>query len=371
MGRVRGVPRWKHDLPLDRELGLVSGFTLPVVTTLTRLCAQMAFASARDVFGLFAWSPAASGCGWWTRWARRRFPGDAAGRREASDHRGRQGRPTIPAQRRARAKARGENARARSQSPSTRAAACAPRTGQEEQEREDGGGGRAVHASSGRTMAVWMREQACLCDLRELPGAVRGIRVEAVKRGGHPKPCGRPRRRRRDALEPANGVLSGRGGRGITSWSSGLPEGACRGTRRRRKISRRGSPRRRSDFEKDCSAKCSPRSRVPSRPQLKPAPATSIGARSSAMSWPTSPRTPSACTMPSFANRTSTSAVASSKAPSGTGGRASRWPGMRWGRDRAEAVLHLRCVLLNGRGTQHHVARGPQACAAARTCKAS
>ena len=23
-------------------------------------------------------------------------------------------------------------------------------------------------------------------------------------------------------------------------------------------------------------------------------------------------------------------------------------PGMRWGRDRAEAVLHLRCVLING-----------------------
>jgi len=58
VGRVRGAPRWKHDLPLDRELGLVSGFTLPVVTTLTRLCAQMAFASARDVFrSLFAWSP--------------------------------------------------------------------------------------------------------------------------------------------------------------------------------------------------------------------------------------------------------------------------------------------------------------------------
>jgi hypothetical protein len=58
VGRVRGVPSWKRDLPLDRELGLVSGFTLPVVTTLTRLCAQMAFASAREVFrSIFEWSP--------------------------------------------------------------------------------------------------------------------------------------------------------------------------------------------------------------------------------------------------------------------------------------------------------------------------
>jgi hypothetical protein len=34
-------------------------------------------------------------------------------------------------------------------------------------------------------------------------------------------------------------------------------------------------------------------------------------------------------------------------------------PGMRWGRDRAEAVLHLRCVLLNGqwKAFEHHVAR--------------
>jgi hypothetical protein len=58
VGRVPEAPRWQRDLPLDRELGLVSGFTLPVVTTLTRLCAQMAFASARDVFRcIFEWSP--------------------------------------------------------------------------------------------------------------------------------------------------------------------------------------------------------------------------------------------------------------------------------------------------------------------------
>jgi hypothetical protein len=58
VGRVAGVPRWKRDLPLDRELGLVSGFTVSVVMTVTRLCAQMAFASARDVFrDFFGWSP--------------------------------------------------------------------------------------------------------------------------------------------------------------------------------------------------------------------------------------------------------------------------------------------------------------------------
>lgn len=58
VGKVVGVPRWARDLPLDRELGLSSGFTAPVVTTLTRLCAQMAFAQARETFGtIFGWSP--------------------------------------------------------------------------------------------------------------------------------------------------------------------------------------------------------------------------------------------------------------------------------------------------------------------------
>lgn len=58
VGRVPGLPRWKRDLPLDRELGLASGFTVSVVMTLTRLCAQMAFAPARDVFrNIFGWSP--------------------------------------------------------------------------------------------------------------------------------------------------------------------------------------------------------------------------------------------------------------------------------------------------------------------------
>ena len=47
-----------RDLPLMRELGLPAGFTLPVVTLFARLCAMMAFAQARALFGsLFGWSP--------------------------------------------------------------------------------------------------------------------------------------------------------------------------------------------------------------------------------------------------------------------------------------------------------------------------
>lgn len=41
-----------------RELGLPAGFTLPVVTLFGRLCAMMAFAQARGLFrSLFGWSP--------------------------------------------------------------------------------------------------------------------------------------------------------------------------------------------------------------------------------------------------------------------------------------------------------------------------
>jgi hypothetical protein len=50
-----GGPR---DLPLMRELGLPAGFTLPVVTLFGRLCAMMAFAPARGLFrSLFGWCP--------------------------------------------------------------------------------------------------------------------------------------------------------------------------------------------------------------------------------------------------------------------------------------------------------------------------
>jgi hypothetical protein len=50
-GRRIGLSR-RHrcDLPLDRELNLCGGFSLGVVTAMTRLCAQMAFASARENF---------------------------------------------------------------------------------------------------------------------------------------------------------------------------------------------------------------------------------------------------------------------------------------------------------------------------------
>lgn len=47
-----------RDLPLMRELGLPAGFTLPVVTLFGRLCAMMAFAQARTLFrSVFGWSP--------------------------------------------------------------------------------------------------------------------------------------------------------------------------------------------------------------------------------------------------------------------------------------------------------------------------
>ncbi len=58
VGRLVGWKRAARDLPLDRELGLCGGFSLLAVTTLVRLCAQMAFASARTTFrDMFEWSP--------------------------------------------------------------------------------------------------------------------------------------------------------------------------------------------------------------------------------------------------------------------------------------------------------------------------
>jgi hypothetical protein len=58
VGRLVGWKRAARDLPLDRELGLCGGFSLLVVTTIVKLCAQMAFASARRTFlDIFAWSP--------------------------------------------------------------------------------------------------------------------------------------------------------------------------------------------------------------------------------------------------------------------------------------------------------------------------
>jgi hypothetical protein len=58
VGRRVGWARLARDLPVNRELGLCSGFSLVVVLTLTKLCAQMAFAAARRTFrDVFEWSP--------------------------------------------------------------------------------------------------------------------------------------------------------------------------------------------------------------------------------------------------------------------------------------------------------------------------
>jgi hypothetical protein len=58
VGRMVRAPRAARDLPVDRELGLCSGFSLGVVVAVTRLCAQMAFASARQTFAQFCeWMP--------------------------------------------------------------------------------------------------------------------------------------------------------------------------------------------------------------------------------------------------------------------------------------------------------------------------
>jgi hypothetical protein len=58
VGMRPGDPYTARDWPLQRHLGLPAGFTMLVVTTMARLCAQMAFASARDLARhLFEWTP--------------------------------------------------------------------------------------------------------------------------------------------------------------------------------------------------------------------------------------------------------------------------------------------------------------------------
>ena len=58
VGRVVGRARAAADLPLDRALGLCSGFSLGVVTALGKLCAQMAYAAARVQFkDTYDWAP--------------------------------------------------------------------------------------------------------------------------------------------------------------------------------------------------------------------------------------------------------------------------------------------------------------------------
>lgn len=50
VGRIPWSRECAADLPIDRELGLCSGFSLGVVMAITRLCAQMAFLHARETF---------------------------------------------------------------------------------------------------------------------------------------------------------------------------------------------------------------------------------------------------------------------------------------------------------------------------------
>lgn len=58
VGRQVGVRRAARDLPAQRRLDLLGGFTLPVVTLMTRLSAQMAFGQARELARhLFGWCP--------------------------------------------------------------------------------------------------------------------------------------------------------------------------------------------------------------------------------------------------------------------------------------------------------------------------
>lgn len=84
VGRRIGQPRAACDLPVDRELGLCSGFSLGVVTDLALLCAQTAFAAARHTFRQFCgWCPARAPCSAWSTrsaprrarsWSRRPLP---------------------------------------------------------------------------------------------------------------------------------------------------------------------------------------------------------------------------------------------------------------------------------------------------------
>jgi hypothetical protein len=57
-GRQVGLLAPARDFPLDRALGLCGGFSMGVVLGIGRLCAQMAFSSARSSFAdVYGWSP--------------------------------------------------------------------------------------------------------------------------------------------------------------------------------------------------------------------------------------------------------------------------------------------------------------------------
>jgi hypothetical protein len=58
VGRISWSQDCAADLPIDRELGLCSGFSLGVVMAITRLCAQLAFLHARETFReAYEWMP--------------------------------------------------------------------------------------------------------------------------------------------------------------------------------------------------------------------------------------------------------------------------------------------------------------------------
>lgn len=58
VGRQVANRRAAADLPVDRELGLCSGFSLGVVTGVTRLVAQMAYGVVRDTYReIYEWAP--------------------------------------------------------------------------------------------------------------------------------------------------------------------------------------------------------------------------------------------------------------------------------------------------------------------------
>ncbi|MCA9599633.1 MAG: hypothetical protein KC776_40270 [Myxococcales bacterium] len=58
VGRRVGARRRGCDRPIDRELGLGGGFSLSVMVDIVRLCALLPFATARDAFAEFcAWCP--------------------------------------------------------------------------------------------------------------------------------------------------------------------------------------------------------------------------------------------------------------------------------------------------------------------------
>lgn len=58
IGRPVAKPRGRRDLPMDRELGIGSSFSLPMTLIIARLCAQMAFGAAQATFkSIFEWAP--------------------------------------------------------------------------------------------------------------------------------------------------------------------------------------------------------------------------------------------------------------------------------------------------------------------------